>query len=66
MSDIEGILPDLGGISLAALPEAKGLDEHLARVLERVDRPTTLISGYNGAGGSVDTSAVDVVELPHD
>ena len=63
---IEGVLPDLSGISLGDLSDLEGLDEQLAKVMKRVDRPGTSISGYNGAGGDLEKKSTVDVELPHD
>lgn len=60
---IEGVLPDLSDVSLGDLSDLEGLDGQLQRVLERINRPGTSISGFNGAGGTV--TAVDG-GLPHD
>jgi FXSXX-COOH protein len=50
---IPGKIKNLAGVSLERLPEVddSALPAMLKRVLDRVDRSGTSISGYNGAGG---------------
>lgn len=61
---VDGSLTDVHRVALDELPDATGLEAGLRRVEAHLDKSGTSISGYNGAGGTADTSAVDVVELP--
>lgn len=67
---VTGRIKDLTNLDLGGLPSFAdpALAAMLDRVMGRLDKPGTAISGYNGAGGDPDSDAaaagVTVVDLP--
>jgi FXSXX-COOH protein len=67
MRDVPGRMKTLSDVPLERLLEVDdpALPGMLDRVLDRMDRPGTTISGFNGAGGLGDDSDPDMSEPSH-